>query len=62
MHRWVWDLRPTLLLHVPLELLVAAVEDLVPATVLPGTYTVRLTVGSQTYTQPLVVRRDPREK
>jgi len=30
--------------------------------VLPGTYTVRLTVGGQSYTQPLAVRMDPRVK
>jgi len=28
--------------------------------VLPGTYQVRLTVGGKTYTQPLVVKMDPR--
>ena len=30
--------------------------------VLPGTYTVRLTVNGQTYSQPLVVKMDPRIK
>jgi hypothetical protein len=30
--------------------------------VVPGTYTVRLTVNGQTYTQPLRVRMDPRVK
>ncbi|MGI8772699.1 MAG: glycoside hydrolase [Acidobacteriaceae bacterium] len=30
--------------------------------IMPGNYTVRLTVGKQTYTQPLVVRMDPRVK
>jgi hypothetical protein len=30
------------------------------ATVLPGTYTVRLTLGGKTYSQPLIVRMDPR--
>jgi hypothetical protein len=60
MHRWIWDLRPT------------------PAPrpaggggggggrgapmVLPGVYTVRLSVGGKTYTQPLVVKMDPRTK
>ncbi len=51
-HRWIWDLRPT-----------------PPATsgrrsgaalVLPGKYTVRLTVGGKSQTQTLIVRRDPR--
>ena len=64
MHRWIWDLRPTPPARptggggggfggggfggrgVPL--------------VLPGVYTVRLTVGGKTFTQPLVVRMDPR--
>ena len=30
--------------------------------VMPGTYTVRLTAGSTTLSQPLVVRMDPRVK
>jgi hypothetical protein len=30
--------------------------------VMPGSYTVKLTVGTKTYTQPLVVRMDPRVK
>jgi hypothetical protein len=55
-HRWVWDLRPT------------------PtgggrgggggfrggAPMLTGNFTVRLTAGGQTFTQPLVVKPDPR--
>ena len=62
MHRWIWDLRPT--------------PPPRPAgagggggfgrggatTVLPGTYTVRLSVGGKSYTQPLVVKFDPRTK
>jgi photosystem II stability/assembly factor-like uncharacterized protein len=59
MHRWVWDLRPT--------------PPAVPAgqgngfrrgvsSVLPGTYTVKLTVGGQSYTKPLVIEMDPRVK
>jgi hypothetical protein len=30
--------------------------------VLPGIYTVKLSVGGKTYTQPLVVKMDPRTK
>jgi photosystem II stability/assembly factor-like uncharacterized protein len=62
MHRWIWDLRPT--------------PPPRPAgagggggfgrggatTVLPGTYTVRLSVDGKSYTQPLVVKFDPRTK
>lgn len=64
MHRWIWDLRPT--------------PPQRPAggggggggggfgrgvsTVLPGTYTVKLTVGGKTFTEPLVVKMDPRSK
>jgi photosystem II stability/assembly factor-like uncharacterized protein len=62
MHRWVWDLRST---------------PSVPrgaggggggfgrggaAMVLPGRYTVKLTVGGKSYTQPLVLKMDPRVK
>jgi photosystem II stability/assembly factor-like uncharacterized protein len=63
MHRWIWDLRPT--------------PPPRPAggggggggfgrgsasTVLPGTYTVRLSASGRTYTQPLVVKLDPRAR
>jgi hypothetical protein len=64
MHRWIWDLRPT--------------PPARPAggggggggfggrggasVVLPGTYNVRLTVGGKSYTQPLLVKMDPRIK
>jgi photosystem II stability/assembly factor-like uncharacterized protein len=63
MHRWIWDLRPA-----------PAARPAgggggggggfgrgVPF-VLPGVYTAKLTVGSQSYTQPLVVKMDPRSK
>ncbi|HKN82667.1 MAG TPA: hypothetical protein VJW17_04495 [Pyrinomonadaceae bacterium] len=62
MHRWIWDLRPT--------------PPPRPSgggggggglggrggasVVLPGVYTVRLTVGGKSYTQPLPVKMDPR--
>jgi len=64
MHRWVWDLRPT----------PPATTGQGGGgggggggfgnrpTVLPGNYTVRLTVAGQSYTQPLVVKPDPRVK
>ena len=63
MHRWVWDLRPT--------------PPVRPAgagggggfggrggapLVLPGMYTVKLSVGGKSYTQPLLVKMDPRSK
>jgi hypothetical protein len=64
MHRWIWDLRPT--------------PPPRPAgggggggggfggrgvsTVLPGTYTVKLTVGGKSYSQALVVKMDPRAR
>jgi len=62
MHRWVWDLRPT---------------PPAPRTggggggggfgrgaalALPGRYTMKLTVGGQSYTQPLTLKMDPRVK
>jgi hypothetical protein len=59
-HRWIWDFRPT---------------PTAPAgrggggggrgggqLALPGHYTVRLTVGGKSQTQPLVVKPDPRAK
>ncbi len=63
MHRWIWDLRPT--------------PPARPAggggggggfgrggvsAVLPGTYMVKLTVGGKSYTQPLIVKMDPRSR
>ena len=64
MHRWVWDLRPT----PPAESggrAAAVTANFFGGrgpTVLPATYTVKLTVGGKSYTQPLVVRIDPRVK
>jgi hypothetical protein len=61
MHRWVWDLRG----QAP-----AGGEERGAGggglsrgrgvSVQPGTYTVRLTVDGRTYTQPLIVKPDPR--
>jgi photosystem II stability/assembly factor-like uncharacterized protein len=64
MHRWLWNLRPP----PPAEsgrgggggAAVFGGRGVPP--VLPGTYTVRLTVGGKSYTQPLVVKADPRAK
>ena len=66
MHRWVWDLRPT------------PTGDRGARggggggggfggqgggdSVLPGVYTVKLTVGGKSYSQPLRVKMDPRAK
>ncbi len=62
MHRWVWDLRPT----PPAGTRTGALESFFfggrGPMVLPGTYTVKLTVNGQSYTQPLIVKLDPRAK
>lgn len=61
MHRWIWDLRPA-----PPPRPAGAGggfggRGAVPM-VLPGNYTVKLSVGGKIYTQPLVVKMDPRTK
>jgi photosystem II stability/assembly factor-like uncharacterized protein len=64
-HRFVWDLRypppPSARRSYP----IAAIYGDTPADprgplVLPGRYTVKLTAEKKTYTQPLVVKMDPR--
>jgi photosystem II stability/assembly factor-like uncharacterized protein len=65
MHRWVWDLHYTSLPEPRVQLPMTAVfHDTVPSSaspwVMPGRYTVKLTVNGQSYTQPLTVRMDPR--
>jgi photosystem II stability/assembly factor-like uncharacterized protein len=67
MHRWIWDLRPT-----PPPRPAGGPGAGAGGgggfgfggrpTVLPGNYTVRLTVDGQTLTQPLVVKMDPRAR
>ncbi len=67
LHRWVWDLHAT-----PPDSLrhgypIAAVPHDTPRlpqgpSVLPGAYTVKLTVDGQSYTAPLTVKMDPRVK
>jgi hypothetical protein len=67
MHRFIWDLRyppPNSLIH---EYPISAIYRDTPRyplgpVVLPGQYTVKLTVDGKTYAQPLVVRMDPRVK
>ncbi|MEP6944431.1 MAG: hypothetical protein ABJA02_00830 [Acidobacteriota bacterium] len=54
MHRWVWDLRPTP--QAPTR----GGGRRGSSTVLPGVYTVKLTVGGKTYSQPLKIEMDPR--
>ena len=65
MHRWVWDLREAAPTATHCEYPISAVPHRTPQTpegplVLPGTYTVRLTVDGKTETAPLVVKMDPR--
>jgi photosystem II stability/assembly factor-like uncharacterized protein len=61
MHRWIWDLRPT-----PPPRPAGSGGDGFgrggASLVLPGLYTVKLTVGGKSFTQPLIVRSDPRAK
>jgi photosystem II stability/assembly factor-like uncharacterized protein len=65
MHRWVWDLREAAPTASHSGYPISAVPHRTPRTpegplVLPGTYTVRLTVDGKTETAPLLVRMDPR--
>jgi len=67
MHRWAWGLHcpaPTSVRH---DFPSAAIPHDTPRyplgpTVLPGNYTVRLTVDGKTFTAPLTVKMDPRIK
>ncbi len=65
MHRWIWDLRASAPATMHTEYPIAAVPYHTPRTpqgplVLPGTYTVRLTVGARSEKQSLLVKMDPR--
>ena len=65
MHRFVWNLhypRPEALeTDFPISAIVHDTPEYpLGAWVLPGNYTVKLTVDGKSYTQPLVVRMDPR--
>ena len=67
MHRWVWDLHlapPGALEH---DYPISAIFHDTPRYpigpwVLPGAYSVKLTVDSKTYVQPLNIKMDPRSK
>jgi photosystem II stability/assembly factor-like uncharacterized protein len=65
MHRWLWDLHYTSLPQPRAELpMTAVVHDTAPAPAapwaMPGRYTVKLTANGQSYTQPLLIKMDPR--
>ena len=60
MHRWIWDLQYTPVAGAPRlddDELFRAPSGVMA---LPGAYTVKLTVGGQSYSQPLTVAMDPR--
>src|SRR5579863_5687518 len=67
MHRWVWDLRYPVPLATHYDYPISAVPQDTPRTpqgplAVPGAYSIRLTVGGQSYTAPLMVKMDPRVK
>ena len=62
MHRWIWDLHYT---QVPGSTHLAGDEFVVAprgVIALPRTYTVRMTVGGKSYSEPLSIKMDPRIK
>ena len=66
-HRFVWDLRYPPPQEARSRYPISAIIHDTPSmprgpAVMPGQYTVRLTVNGRTYTQPLTVRMDPRVK
>lgn len=67
MHRWLWDMHYAPVPGIPPEYPIAAVPHNTAPTatspwVMPGQYTVVLTVDGKSYTQPLTVQMDPRVK
>jgi photosystem II stability/assembly factor-like uncharacterized protein len=65
MHRFIWNLRYAPPQALEYEFPISAIIHNTPlnplgAWVLPGSYTVKLTVDGQTYTQSLTVKMDPR--
>jgi hypothetical protein len=66
-HRFLWDMHYTPLPGIEPEYPMSAVNRDTPPSptspwVVPGEYTVVLTVGGKSYTQPLTVKMDPRVK
>jgi photosystem II stability/assembly factor-like uncharacterized protein len=67
MHRFVWDLRGEPPKSLNKEFPISAIPHDTPllplgAWVLPGSYTVKLTVDGKQFTQPLTIKMDPRIK
>ena len=65
-HRFVWDMHTTPL-DVPVSYAIAAIYGQTAPNptspwVLPGHYTVKLTIAEKVYSQPLVIKMDPRVK
>jgi photosystem II stability/assembly factor-like uncharacterized protein len=65
MHRWIWDLRSTAPTATGYSYPIAAVPHRTPQVpqgplVVPGTYTVRLTVDGKSEAESLLVKMDPR--
>ncbi|HEV2467647.1 MAG TPA: glycoside hydrolase, partial [Candidatus Sulfotelmatobacter sp.] len=67
MHRWIWDLHYPAPAAVRHDYPIAAIPHDTPRyplgpTVLPGNYSVRLTVDGKSSTAPLTIKMDPRVK
>jgi photosystem II stability/assembly factor-like uncharacterized protein len=67
MHRWIWDLHCATPVSTRYDYPIAAIPGDTPRlplgpSALPGQYTVRLTVGGKTLSEPLMVKMDPRVK
>jgi photosystem II stability/assembly factor-like uncharacterized protein len=67
MHRFTWDMRhdapPGLQTRYPIAAVPAnTVKEPLGVWVQPGTYSVRLTTGGRSFTQPITIKMDPRVK
>jgi hypothetical protein len=65
-HRFVWDFHYQPLPQAPSFSIAAIYQNTAPEPnapfVMPGTYTIKLIAGGKTYTQPLLIKMDPRVK